>query len=144
MGNSESGRMPHKISVDELVGCFFVEWTGTVTTQELGSFFRDIASLPSFRSGLNGLHDMRQAHIRASESEMLSIGRTQTMVDTMFGAGRDAGVTRDKETHALLSSLVFIASTEERPARAFISYEDAKEWLGLPTDYKSPFDPFEE
>ena len=136
--------MPHKFSVDELVGCFFVEWTGTVAQDELKSFFREIASLPSFRPGLNGLHDMRQADIRASKSDMMEIGKTQTMVDTMFGAGRDAGVTRDKETHALLSSLVFIASTEERPARAFISYEDAKEWLGLPTDYISPFDPFEE
>ncbi len=136
--------MPHKISVDELAGCFFVEWTGTVTTMELESFFREIATLPSFRPGLNGLHDMRQADIRASKSELLSIGRTQAMVDTMFGAGRDAGVTRDDQTHALLSYLVAIADTKKRPTRAFTDYEAAKEWVGLSADYISPFDTFDE
>ena len=34
-GNFESGRMPHKISVDELVGCFFVEWLPLLTMQNL-------------------------------------------------------------------------------------------------------------
>ncbi len=136
--------MPHKISVDELVGCFFVEWTGTVTTMELESFFREIATLPSFRPGLNGLHDVRQADIRASKSDMLKIGRTQAMVDTMFGAGRDAGVTGDDRTHALVSSLVAIADTKKRPTRAFTDYEAAKEWVGLSADYISPFDTFEE
>ncbi len=111
---------------------------------ELESFFREIATLPSFRPGLNGLHDMRQADIRASKSELLSIGRTQAMVDTMFGAGRDAGVTRDDQTHALLSYLVAIADTKKRPTRAFTDYEAAKEWVGLSADYISPFDTFDE
>ena len=67
--------MRHKVAFDESVGCYFVEWTGTVEADNLKAFYHDIAVQTWFRPGLNGLHDFRTAAIVLDGSAISSTRR---------------------------------------------------------------------
>ena len=132
--------MPHRTAFDESVGCYFIEWSGTVEADEWQAWFREIANYPRFRKGLNGLHDLRQAAFRLDQQELLRVADILRMTEPMYGAGRVANVVPDEKSRALMQSFLSIARSLERSRKIFTSYEDAKAWLGLPVDYVAPFE----
>lgn len=129
--------MPHEIIFDESVGCYFVEWTGTVEVEDLRAFLHNIAVQSWFRPGLNGLHDFRTADLRIIQSEISVIADTLTMLERMFGKGRVANVVVDDPVARKLDAFGW---ARERDRRVFTDHATAKEWLELPEGYVGPFD----
>ena len=132
--------MPHRTTIDESVDCYFIEWSGTVEADEWQAWFREIANFPWFRKGLNGLHDLRHAQIRLGRSKSWMVADILQKTNSMFGAGRVVHLVADQMNYALLQSYFSVTNTPERTRKVFTSYEDAKAWLGLPTNYVGSLD----
>ena len=130
--------MPHKIAFDESVGCYFAVWAGPVVADEFLEFYRNVAKRPWFRPGLNGLHDFRQADIRANRSDTIRIASYRMMLREMFGPGRAARVVADRGSEKALRSIDVVVSDTDREVEVFTDYEAAKAWLGLPEGYEVP------
>ena len=131
--------MPHKIAIDESVDCFFVEWAGTVLAEELISYFSEIVRHPEFRSGMNSLHDFRDARVHQSQDDLDAIARSYAEVRPEFADGKFAVlVTSDLSFDA---ARVFLTLADLKPGLSGVyrDYELAKAWLGLPAAYVGPF-----
>ena len=130
--------MPHRTTFDESADCFFIKWVGTIEADEWHAWFDEMAGLPWFRPGLNGFHDLRQAHINLGRAKSWMVADILQKTKLMFGEGRVAHLVADHVNYSLLQSYFSVTSAPERPRKIFMSYDDAKSWLGLPADYVDP------
>ncbi len=125
---------------DEAVGCYFVRWTGTITAEEYRSYYRIVLDKPWFRTGLNAIHDARNAVNEFMQSDVLTMANTYDMVASMYGEGKGAILVSSVEDKQLLGTFVGASVKAIGFFEFFDNYDDARAWVGLPEDYSDPFE----
>ncbi len=132
--------MPYILKSDDALGCIFIRWSGTFSSEEGAAHYREIAGYESFQKGAYLFHDTRLVDVDVTTSEVEKMARAPS-------PKVDPDVVRKV---AILSSsdlgfgmMRMLASMRERPGlvlNVFRDLEEAKAWLGLPADLGDPFE----
>ena len=132
--------MPYILKSNDALGCIFIRWSGTFSSEEGAAHYREIAGYESFQRGSHLFHDARLVDVGVPTSEIEKVA-------TAASPKVDSGVVR--KVAILASSDVgfgmmrMLASMRERPGlvlNVFRDLEEAKAWLGLPADLGDPFE----
>ena len=126
------------IKFDESVGCYFVRWTGAITAEEYQSSYRIVFAKPWFKTGLNAIHDNRNAVMEFVRTDVLTKAHTYDMVASVFGEGKGASLVSSVEDKRLLETFVSASVKAKDMVKIFVNYDDARAWVGLPEDYPDP------
>ncbi len=131
--------MRKTIRFDHPVGCYFAMWTGRIHAEDVISFFGEIVRHPEFRSGMNGLHDCRDAVFDHSQEDLDAIARSYAEARPAIGDGKVAVLV--KADLRFDAARVFLTLADLKPGLmgVYRDYEQARAWLGLPVDYVGPF-----
>ena len=132
--------MPYILKSDDALGCIFIRWSGTFSSEEGAAHYREIAGYESFQKGAHLFHDTRLVDVDVPTSEIRKVA-------TAPSPKVDPDVARKV---AILASSDFgfgmmrmLALMRERPGLVldvFRDLEEAKAWLGLPADLGDPFE----
>jgi hypothetical protein len=132
--------MPHILKSDDGLGCIFVRWKGTFSSEEGAAYYREIVGHESYQNGSHLFHDIRLVNADVSISEIEKVARA---------GPRDAAPSIVRKAAILASSdlgfgmMRMLASMREHPGltlSVFRDLEEAKAWLGLPADLGDPFE----
>ncbi len=132
--------MPYILKSDDALGCIFIRWSGTFSSEEGAAHYREIAGYESFQKGAHLFHDTRLVDVDVPTSEVRKVA-------TAPSSKVDPDVVR-KVAILASSDLGFgmmrmLAVMRERPGlvlNVFRDLEEAKAWLGLPADLGDPFE----
>ena len=132
--------MPHKISFDETVGCYFVEWTGTIDVAEIGTYYKELSNQPWLRPNMKALHDFRKAVLNLSHDDIYNTVNYYRETLSSIGDSRRSILVASDVTFGL--SRIFAALADHLPGDFLVSQdvENSKNWLSLPLDYALPAD----
>ena len=132
--------MPYILKSDDALGCIFIRWSGTFSSEEGAAHYREIAGYESFQKGAHLFHDTRLVDVDVPTSEIQKVA-------TAASPKVDPDIVRKV---AILASSDFgfgmmrmLALMRERPGlvlNVFRDLEEAKAWLGLPADLGDPFE----
>ena len=131
--------MAMTIIFDEAVDCYFVRWTGTITSAEYQSSYRIILGRPWFGKDLNVIHDWRNTVMEFTRTDVLAKANTFDTVASAFGEMISAVLVSGAEDKQLMSAFVGASVKARDSVEYFDSYDDARAWVGLPEDYPDPF-----
>ncbi len=132
--------MPYVIKSDEVLGCIFIKWSGTFSSEEGFSHYREIAKLVPFQQGSHLFHDVRLVDVNVPASEIRNVAESSSpevdshsvrKVAILVSSGLGFGMMR------------MLATIRERPGlvlNVFHDLEEAKAWLGLSADLGDPFE----
>ncbi len=130
--------MRKTIRFDHPVGCYFAMWTGRVHAEDVISFFGEIVRHPEFRSGMNRLHDCRDAVFDLSQKEIDAIARSYAEARSAFGDGKVAVLVRADLSFDAARIFLTLADLKPGLMGVYRDLELARAWLGLPEGYESP------
>ncbi len=132
--------MPYIIKSDDALGCIFIRWRGTFSSEEGAAQYREIAGYESFQKGAHLFHDTRLVDVDVPTSEVQKVAAAAS-------PKVDPAIVRKV---AILASSDFgfgmmrmLALMRERPGLVLDVFRDlgeAKAWLGLPADLGDPFE----
>ena len=128
------------IIFDEAVDCYFVRWTGTITSAEYQSSYRIILGRPWFRTELNVIHDWRNAVMEFTRTDVLAKANTFDTVASAFGEIISAVLVSGAEDKQLMSAFVDASVKAQGSVEYFDNYDAARAWAELPEDYPDPFE----
>ncbi len=131
--------MAKTIRFDHSINCFFIRWTGRVHVEDVISYFHEIVRHTEFRSGMNALHDCRDAVVEQSQEDLDTIARSYTEVRPAFGDGKVAVLVRSDLSFDAARVFLTLADLKPGLMGVYRDYELARAWLGLPADYVGPF-----
>lgn len=136
--------MPKAIRFDQPINCFFIRWLGQVHVEDMITYLREIVRHTEFRSGINALHDCRDAVVEQSQEDLDAIARRYTEVRPAFGDGKVAALVRSDLSFDAARLFLTLADLKPRLMGVYRDYEPARAWLGLPADYVDPFEASED
>jgi len=132
--------MPYILKSDDALGCIFIRWSGTFSSEEGAAHYREIAGYESFQKGAHLFHDTRLVDVDVPTSEVQKVAAAAS-------PKVDPAIVRKV---AILASSDFgfgmmrmLALMRERPGLVLDVFRDlgeAKAWLGLPADLGDPFE----
>ncbi len=132
--------MPHILKSDDGLGCIFIRWKGTFSSEEGATYYREIVGHESYQNGAHLFHDIRlvDPDVPSPEIEKAAIAGPQyaapnTVRKVAILAPSDLG----------FAMMRMLASMREHPGltlSVFRDLEEAKAWLGLPADLGDPFE----
>ena len=131
--------MARQIIFEPDLNICFVYWSGDVTIEDGHTFFNHIVCYSWFAPGVKILHDFRTARLRVNVTDVIKLVGFFNLIKQGFGAGRAAAIMRNGAGMKLAQAYVSLGSEKWRPLRAFLSFEEAREWLDLPAGYADPF-----
>ncbi len=134
--------MPSEVQFDQSVDCYFVHWTGALDREGLWGFMRGVVGEPWFHSGVNVLHDFRDATAAPQQIDVLKLAQNSRPVKKVFGdSGRVAFLVPEQEEEARVArTFAALVGGAGREYKVFIGWDEATGWLGLPDDYELPAD----
>ena len=121
-------------------GCFVVTCSGRVSAQDMLELVVALESHPEFRPGLNRLVDFRSATMFLSAEQVAAISREIRDRDGLHGKRRVAFVVDDDVSYGVLRMAVGHSVLAQFELRVVRDQDEAKEWIGLSTDYVLPAD----
>jgi hypothetical protein len=132
--------MPYILKSDDALGCIFIKWRGTFSSEEGSAHYREIAGLVGFQQGSHLFHDARLVDVSVPTSEIRDVAKAPS-------PKVDSAIVR-KVAILVSSDLGFgmmrmLGAMRERPGlvlNVFRDLEEAKAWLGLPADLGDPFE----
>ena len=77
--------MAYVYRIDREFGYIFAKWRGVGTLADNEAFFHDVEGAPDFRSGLNRLHNFRDARFTYSAAEVRNVIRDDTSAGENHG-----------------------------------------------------------
>ena len=126
----------------ESADCIVVTWSGRVSAEGFMEFYQELEVDPKLHPGMLKLYDFRGADVDLSAQDMEEINRRVLEIDEKKGAGqrRVAALATRDVTFGL--GRMFQAIGDEIRASIHVTRDagEAKEWVGLPSDYVLPAD----
>ncbi len=132
--------MPYILKSDDALGCIFIRWRGTFSSEEGAAHYREIAEYESFQQGSHLFHDVRLADVDVPASEIRNVATAASPNVTAKTVRKVAILTSSDLGFGMMRML---SSMRERPGlvlNVFRDLEEAKAWLGLPADLGDPFE----
>ncbi len=134
--------MPYIYEVVESVDCVVVTWLERVSAEGFMQFYQELETNPKLHPGMPKLYDFRGAGADMSAQDMRNIRSRVLAIDKNQSAGsrKVAALVTEDITFGL--GRMFQAIGDEIQASIHVTRdaEDAKEWVGLPSDYVLPAD----
>jgi hypothetical protein len=139
--------MARTIDVDETAGCIFVRYTPPIGVGEIIEVFEEIVADPELRAIPRRIHDLRLAPPDFESTELRAIAGRAELIRKQLSARerlerRVAAILPEDLGYGLGRMLeVFMQDTErEEPQfRAFRSFREAANWVGLGDDYADSY-----
>ncbi len=132
--------MPYILKSDDALGCIFIRWRGTFSSEEGAAHYREIAGYESFQKGAHLFHDTRLVDVDVPTSEVQRVATAASpKVEPAFV--RKVAILASSDVG--FGMMRMLASMRERPGlilNVFRDLEEAKAWLGLPADLGDPFE----
>ncbi len=132
--------MPYILKSDESLGCIFIRWSGTFSSEEGAAHYREIAGYESFQKGAHLFHDTRLVDVDVPTSEVQKVA-TAASPKVEPDVVRKVAILASSDVG--FGMMRMLASMRERPGlvlNVFRDLEEAKAWLGLPADLGDPFE----
>jgi hypothetical protein len=132
--------MPYIFKSDDVLGCIFIRWSGTFSSEEGAAHYREIVEYEGYQKGSHLFHDVRLVNADVPSPEIHKMAR---------GGPQNADPNIARKVAILAPSdlgfgmMRMLASMRERPGltlNVFRDLEEAKAWLELPTDLGDPFE----
>ncbi len=133
--------MPYILKNADALGCIFIRWSGTFSSEEGAAHYREISGYEIFQKGAHLFHDTRLVDVDVPTSEVQKVA---TAASPKVGPDIVRKVAILASSDFGFGMMRMLASMRERPGLVldvFRDLEEAKAWLGLPAD---PGDPFED
>ena len=107
----------------------------------LWSFVWGVVGEPWFHSGVNVLHDFREATAAPPQTGGRHLDQNFQLVKQVFGdSGRVAILVSKQEEVQVAQTYVALAGGTGREFEVFTDLDRAKAWLGFASDYEVPAD----
>ncbi len=132
--------MAYQYRIDAELGCIFTKWRGDATPAENEAFFRDIEGAPDFRSGLNRLHDFRDANITYFDAEVRNVISDDTSAGAIHGVRKVAMLVSSGMAFGIARMYQTLSNDPNQEFWPFRGPQDAMSWLGLPPGLGDSFD----
>ena len=132
--------MPYILKSDESLGCIFIRWSGTFSSEEGAAHYREIAGYESFQKGAHLFHDTRLVDVDVPTSEVQKVA-TAASPKVEPDVVRKVAILASSDLG--FGMMRMLALMRERPGLVldvFRDLEEAKAWLGLPADLGDPFE----
>ena len=132
--------MPYILKSDDVLGCIFIRWSGTFSSEEGAAYYREIAGYEGYQKGSHLFHDGRLVNADVPSPEIHKVAR---------GGPQNADPNIARKVAILAPSdlgfgmMRMLALMREQPGltlNVFRDLEEAKAWLGLPADIGDPFE----
>ena len=132
--------MPYILKSDDALGCIFIRWRGTFSSEEGAAHYREIAGYQSFQQGSHLFHDVRLVDVDVPASEIHKVAEV---------ASPKADSNDIRKVAILVSSdmgfgmMRMLGAMRERPGlilNVVRDLEEAKAWLELPAEVGDPFE----
>ena len=115
--------------------CYVVRWTASLTKEASVAHWQDLVERPEFSPGLAALHDMRGVTIPRSYEETAEVGKIYRRdIEPRVGFGRVALLVDDADNFGQAERLT--NALELAGTLVTYSEREAREWVGLPTDFE--------
>ncbi len=136
--------MPWHIHIDPELNCVFVKYYGDFEIDQIRGAAEDVSNHPDYREGMNFLRDCREQKISKDISFHTLADEAHSVFDKYDperGHCRTAIVAGDAESYSKIHQYVVSGRLSHTGVErmAFRDIAKAKEWLGLPKDYKVEF-----
>ena len=132
--------MPYRYDFVQGSQIIVVKWTDVLTAEGFIEFLRDLAANSDFRSNLNRLYDFRSATIALTSTGLLSIKTEVHKLDKEHGARCVAFLVHQDLAFGMLRMFTTIGDELKADMRVFRDEAEAKAWIGLPVEFKLPWD----
>ena len=132
--------MPYILKSEDALGCIFIRWSGTFSSEEGAAHYREIAGYESFQQGSHLFHDVRLVDVDVPTNEIQKVATAASPKVDPDVVRKVAVLTSSDMGFGMMRML---ASMRERPGlvlNVFRDLEEAKAWLGLPADLGDPFE----
>ena len=135
--------MPYDMYIYPEVNCVFFRHYGTFSVDDFVKSFSDILDHPDYRIGMNILRDNREQKFPADLSFDAIAASSKRVKDQDKGLGncKWVSVVGDAQSYAKVHQYITSGRLSENPIerRVFRDMDKAREWLGIPGDYKIIF-----
>lgn len=132
--------MAYVYRIDGEFGCIFAKWRGVVTLVDNEAFFHDVEGAPDFRSGLNRLHDFRDARFTYSAAEVRNVIRDDTSAGENHGFRKVAMLVSSDLGFGIARMYQTLSNDPNQEFWPFRDLQAALTWLDLPPGLGDPFD----
>ncbi len=132
--------MPYILKSDDALGCIFIRWSGTFSSEEGAAHYREIAGYESFQQGSHLFHDVRLVDVDVPASEIHKVAVAASPKVDPNTVRKVAILTSSDLGFGMMRMLAMMRELPELVLNVFRDLEEAKAWLGLPADLGDPFE----
>ena len=132
--------MPYQCELLKRANCVVVTWTGTLDVMAALAFVAELTNCPEAQTGLHRLHDLRDADINLSASEMRLTVFLSQQDDELQGERKVVFLVDRGYTYGLMRMLIVFAGKLKADMDVTRDPDEAKAWAGLTGQYVLPAD----
>jgi hypothetical protein len=132
--------MPYILKSDDALGCIFIRWRGTFSSEEGAAHYREIAGYESFQKGAHLFHDTRLVDVDVPTIEIHKVATAASPKVDPDVVRKVAILTSSDFGFGMMRMLALMRERPELILDVFRDLEEAKAWLGLPAGLGDPFE----
>ncbi len=123
--------MPITIRIDSESGIVYTTVEGQVGIDEIIEKLTGLMDHPDFRSGLNGIADMRSSQLDTHPADIERIASLMIRFRDKIGPSKTAIVVSSKATFGMARMFQVFAEKSSIGTAIFQDMEEAGQWLGI-------------
>ncbi len=136
--------MHYWYDIDVELGCVFIKRSGLYAHDHWLAALRLINNDARLRAGMNRIYDLREAEGTATGDQMRDLVQEFDELDNTLGPRKVAFIAPQPVIFGMHRMYELLRDDTVAAFEIYKTYDEAKVWIGLPTDFEDPFPSFEE
>ena len=136
--------MHYWYDIDVELGCVFVKRFGPYAHEKWVAVLRLINNDARLQKNMNRIYDLREAEGVATADQMRDFVQELDQIDKMLGPRKVVFIAPQPVTFGMHRMYEQLRDDTVAEFQTCKTYDEAKKWIGLPTDFEDPFPSFEE
>jgi hypothetical protein len=132
--------VPYSLKSDDGLGCIFIRWRGTFSSEEGSSHYREISKITGFQQGSYLFHDVRLVDVNVPASEIRDVAKAAPDKQNFDGIRKVAILTSSDMGFGMMRMLATMRERPDLVLKVFRRLDEANAWLGLPESLGDPFE----
>ena len=136
--------MHYWYDIDVELGCVFIKRIGPYAHDKWVAALRLINNDARLRRGMNRIYDLREAEGTATADQIRDLVQEFEQLDNTLGPRKVAFITPQPVIFGMNRMYALLRDDTVAVFQVYKTYDEAKDWIGLPTEFEDPFPSFEE
>jgi hypothetical protein len=130
--------------IDEIQGCVFILRTGEYSHKKWMPIIDLINTDARLKPGMNRIHAYGPDSTTPTTAQTHQLAEKFQRIDSELGTRKVAFIATESHRFGMLRMYENLRNQEHSSYLVCRTFDEAKKWVGLPSDYQDPFPPFDQ